>query len=85
MVMVVPLGTQLVLRSASGTIYIIYIYKYIYISIVARLKRSDSRAEKVSAMAASKKFSSMEIIDIPEKPFQPTHLVFSPRAFGQTS
>ena len=52
---------------------------------MARLKRSDSRAEKVSAMAASRTFSSMESIDVPEKPLQPTHLVFPPRAFGQNS
>ena len=36
-------------------------------------------------MAASKTFSSVEVIDVQEKPFQPTHLVFPRRVFGQTS
>ena len=51
---------------------------------MARLKRSDSQAEKIFAMAASTAFSSMEIIDVPDKPLQPTHLVFPLRTFGQT-
>ena len=46
---------------------------------------STSFAERKQYLAESKMFSSMEIIDIPEKPFQPIHLVFPPHDFGQTS
>ena len=36
-------------------------------------------------MAASKVVSSESVLDVPENPFQPTHLTFPQRVFGQTS